>query len=118
MMAAKSLMALYRERDPTLLAKKDRGRDAKEVVAKAYGEFRPADSIEGSDLLEQHEAGYLSLDSDDYESMDESDPEPKSKKPKSKKPLSIFGQLEDEEDDEVEEQGAESEELKSETSEG
>merc|ERR1712137_2669 len=119
MMAAKSLLALYRERDPTLLARKDRGRDHKAIVAKAYGEVRPADSIEGIDLLEQHEAGYLSLDSDEYEPEEEDQKVKTQKQPKTKT-FSILGQLEEEEldiEDEEEAAEGENEEMKSETSE-
>lgn len=58
MMAARSLLVLYREVHPQLLHKKDRGRSGAELVqcgvggsARAYGEMMYATGVEGADLL-------------------------------------------------------------------
>lgn len=54
MMAARSLISLYREQVPTLLHKKDRGRPTEASVAlepKKYGEVRAAEFIPGSEAL-------------------------------------------------------------------
>ena len=58
MMAAKGLLSLYREVDPELLKKKDRGKDATiglkagSLTSRKYGEAE-AGEIEGLDLLEK-----------------------------------------------------------------
>jgi len=57
MMAARSLMQLYRNVDPTLLRKKDRGRpqekDSTDLeTVKAYGESKALSYVPGADLLE------------------------------------------------------------------
>lgn len=54
MMAAKSLILLYREQMPTLLAKKDRGRPTEasvEIKPKKYGEVQAMDHIPGTEAL-------------------------------------------------------------------
>lgn len=54
MMAARSLMTLYRERLPSLLHRKDRGRPTEAQVEnkpKAYGEVVALDSIPGAEVL-------------------------------------------------------------------
>lgn len=51
-MAARSLIRLYREVNPALLAKADRGRPT-DVVPLQYGENRPADRVPGAELLEK-----------------------------------------------------------------
>lgn len=75
MMAARSLIALYREVHPGLLHKKDRGRAGAEAVqhgvsahAKAYGELRYATGVDGVELLAQP-------DSDDEVEDSEGEPE-------------------------------------------
>lgn len=62
MMAARSLIALYREVHPGLLHKKDRGRAGAEAVqkgygatARAYGQLQYATGVEGVDLLNEKE---------------------------------------------------------------
>ena len=59
-MAARGLIALYREAQPALLQKKERGKDGAEMVrrgetgvAKAYGEHVFATGVEGIELLNQ-----------------------------------------------------------------
>lgn len=54
MMAAKSLITLYRDQLPALLAKKDRGRQTEGQVeqrCKAYGEVLPLDYVPGAEAL-------------------------------------------------------------------
>ncbi|XP_055595549.1 protein SDA1 homolog [Uranotaenia lowii] len=54
MMAAKSLILLYREQIPTLLAKKDRGRPTEasvEIKPKKYGEVQALDHVPGTEAL-------------------------------------------------------------------
>ena len=54
MMAARSLIALYREHLPTLLHKKDRGRPTEasaELEPKKYGEVKAVDFIPGTEVL-------------------------------------------------------------------
>lgn len=54
MMAAKSLILLFREQIPTLLAKKDRGRPTEasiEIKPKKYGEVQALDHIPGTEAL-------------------------------------------------------------------
>lgn len=60
MMASRSLIALYREVQPGLLHKKDRGRVGAEAVQtgvggsmKAYGEMKVASGVDGIDLLNE-----------------------------------------------------------------
>ncbi|XP_037026416.1 protein SDA1 homolog [Bradysia coprophila] len=74
MMAARSLMTLFRERLPELLHRKDRGRPTEAQVEnkpKAYGEVVALDSIPGAEvLLKQSEQIDMSDDSDASESED------------------------------------------------
>ncbi|KAG4068256.1 hypothetical protein HA402_007776 [Bradysia odoriphaga] len=74
MMAARSLMSLFRERLPDLLHRKDRGRPTEAQVEnkpKAYGEVVALDSIPGAEvLLKQSEQIDMSDDSDGSESED------------------------------------------------
>lgn len=63
MMAARSLIALYREVHPRLLHKRDRGRAGAEAVqhghsahAKAYGELKYATGVDGVELLAQKDS--------------------------------------------------------------
>ena len=57
MMAARSLIALYREVDPSMLAKKDRGRDGALMYADRtlpqFGQSKTNDGVEGIELLGQ-----------------------------------------------------------------
>lgn len=57
MNAARSLLALYREVNPEMLRKKDRGKAAtvnlKDFNPAKYGEVKVADGIEGAELLER-----------------------------------------------------------------
>jgi len=54
--AARSLISLYRDVDPTMLHKKDRGRVAQENLgsfeAPRYGDFKPTDHVPGAELLQ------------------------------------------------------------------
>jgi protein SDA1 len=54
MNAARSLLSLYREINPELLKKKDRGKNAtinmKNFVPAKYGQVKVADTIEGLDV--------------------------------------------------------------------
>mmetsp|Transcript_31022 Transcript_31022/g.52245 ORF Transcript_31022/g.52245 Transcript_31022/m.52245 type:complete len:750 (+) Transcript_31022:164-2413(+) len=54
-MAARSLISTFRQIDPTLLNKRDRGRDAsvQKVIPLKYGETRVANAITGIELLEE-----------------------------------------------------------------
>lgn len=54
MMGARSLIGLYREKNPTLLHRKDRGKNAssiKDFVVPSYGSVHVTKSIEGVDLV-------------------------------------------------------------------
>ncbi|KAI9101944.1 SDA1-domain-containing protein [Phlyctochytrium arcticum] len=57
MNAARALLGLYREINPEMLRKKDRGKAAivqqKNFVATQYGEVRTVDGIEGLDILDR-----------------------------------------------------------------
>ncbi|KAJ1935687.1 Severe Depolymerization of Actin, partial [Linderina macrospora] len=59
MMAARSLLALYRSVNPEMLNRKDRGRDASMEegvnIMAAFGEARPAEGVEGAELLDMYE---------------------------------------------------------------
>ncbi|XP_065078729.1 protein SDA1 homolog [Ochlerotatus camptorhynchus] len=74
MMAAKSLILLFREQMPTLLAKKDRGRPTEasvEIKPKKYGEVQALDHIPGTEAL-LNAAPDLEVNSEDDDN-DESD---------------------------------------------
>uniref|UniRef100_A0A182IJL2 Protein SDA1 homolog n=1 Tax=Anopheles atroparvus TaxID=41427 RepID=A0A182IJL2_ANOAO len=65
MMAAKSLILLYRAQMPTLLAKKDRGRPTEasiEIKPKRYGEVLAVDHIPGTEALLREDAPELEED--------------------------------------------------------
>lgn len=69
MMAARSLIALYREVHPVLLRKKDRGRAGAEAVqkghsahARAYGELKYATGVDGVELLTKNDSDVESED--------------------------------------------------------
>lgn len=57
--AAKSLISLYREINPEMLKKKDRGKIAtinlKDIKAPQYGEVKVNDTVEGMDLLMKYQ---------------------------------------------------------------
>lgn len=72
MMAAKSLITLYRDQLPALLHKKDRGRQTEgqmELRCKAYGEVAPLDYVPGAEALlksaKEVDVGEDTKDSDD-----------------------------------------------------
>ena len=71
-MAARSLISLYREVNPSLLLKKHRGKVAAMAVsdgtanrAKAYGEHLYATGVEGVELLQEKSSGEEEDDDDD-----------------------------------------------------
>lgn len=75
MMAAKSLILLYREQMPTLLAKKDRGRPTEasvEIKPKKYGEVQAMDHIPGTEAL-LNAAPALEVDEEEDEDGSDSD---------------------------------------------
>jgi len=100
--AAKSLIALFRDVDPTMLRKKDRGKTAqmnlKNYVKPVYGQTQVPDSIEGIELLEDLESKKRRRIEDHYdeENDDEED--------------FIFDDEDQEEGEEGEESGEEGEE--------
>ncbi|XP_053694729.1 protein SDA1 homolog [Sabethes cyaneus] len=120
MMAAKSLILLYREKIPTLLARKDRGRPTEasiEIKAKRYGEVQALDHIPGAEALleaapalevsendsesSDSEGGWVDVDSDDDDPGEE----------KSKKITMIKkSSLEDENDDDEQQSDEEDDE--------
>jgi len=63
MMAARSLMQLFRDVDPTLLRRKDRGKPkevdstAVELSVKGFGESKAVTFVPGADLLEENAGG-------------------------------------------------------------
>uniref|UniRef100_A0A7G3AX59 Protein SDA1 n=1 Tax=Lutzomyia longipalpis TaxID=7200 RepID=A0A7G3AX59_LUTLO len=79
MMAARSLIMLYRDRIPHLLHKKERGRPTEAVQeqrAKEYGEVVPMDTIPGADILVQPSKKAkmeADSDSDGWEDDDDDD---------------------------------------------
>ncbi|XP_019559488.3 protein SDA1 homolog [Aedes albopictus] len=75
MMAAKSLILLYREQMPTLLAKKDRGRPTEasvEIKPKKYGEVQAVDHIPGTEAL-LNAAPALDVDGEEDDDASDSD---------------------------------------------
>ncbi|PXF40317.1 Protein SDA1-like [Gracilariopsis chorda] len=110
MMAARSLISLYREVHPGLLQKKDRGRAGAEAVqkgreshAKAYGTHLYAIGVEGIELLNEADS---EGDQDEMDSDADSKPQPES--------AENDEQVEDlHKDDDVVDGGAESEEERS-----
>ncbi|XP_058057835.1 protein SDA1 homolog isoform X2 [Anopheles bellator] len=84
MMASKSLIMLYREQIPTLLAKKYRGRPTEasvEIKPKRYGEVTAIDHIPGTEALLREDAPALeqekeaASDDSDWVDVDSSDDE-------------------------------------------
>merc|ERR1712100_765576 len=69
-MAARSLLSLYRELDPNMLAKKDRGKDARFVEAKVFGELRASEGVDGAELLNE-EGSDEELEEDNGKSIGE-----------------------------------------------
>lgn len=76
MMAARSLISLYREVHPRLLHKKDRGRAGAEAVqhgvaarVKAYGELKYATGVDGVELLAQEDSDASSVDDKSEDGM-------------------------------------------------
>jgi len=78
MMAARSLIALFREINPTILVKKDRGKSAQMSLSEngdqslEYGAFRASSDVSGAQLLAEAEAeeyqGYNSdVEGDEWE---------------------------------------------------
>jgi protein SDA1 len=84
MMAAKSLIALYRLKNPTLLAKKDRGKEIQQklhtIHVKDYGEKSVMTHIEGIEYLndptsivsEDEKMHNVSFSEDEWKTFDES----------------------------------------------
>lgn len=124
MMAAKSLILLYRDQIPTLLAKKDRGRPTEasiEKQSKRYGEVVPLDHIPGTEALlnaapgievednkaddSSSDSDWVDLDSDDE--IDEVEGEAKQKESNSQEQASS----DNEESDEYETESGEEDEL-------
>ncbi|XP_021755533.1 protein SDA1 homolog [Chenopodium quinoa] len=64
-LAAHSLLKLFKEVNPSLLAKKHRGRSAANVKPKQYGEASDATDVPGADLLRQGKE----YDDQDYDSI-------------------------------------------------
>ncbi|PIA15284.1 SDA1-domain-containing protein [Coemansia reversa NRRL 1564] len=67
MMGARSLLALYRQINPEMLHRRDRGRDASLSLGEAplrFGEQRPAEGVDGAELLELPSSGSDDDDSD------------------------------------------------------
>lgn len=87
MMAARSLIALYREKNPELLHRKDRGKDAAMAIQRGeftgpaeYGRTKVASDIDGANLLHEPEAdeedaedGWVECSSDSEEDEGEED---------------------------------------------
>ncbi|KAJ1877382.1 Severe Depolymerization of Actin [Kickxella alabastrina] len=75
MMAARSLLALYREVNPEMLHRRDRGRDATVSISNGtsgkellgYGESRVAEGVEGIELLEMYEQRNASAPGDGWD---------------------------------------------------
>ncbi|KAJ2613483.1 Severe Depolymerization of Actin [Coemansia sp. RSA 1365] len=67
MMGARSLLALYRQINPEMLHRRDRGRDASQNLGRVplqFGEQRPAEGVDGAELLELPSSGSDDEDSD------------------------------------------------------
>ena len=114
MASARSLIQLYRETNPTLLARRDRGRGTKDVEVAAYGEEKVSDDVEGIELLQLVKdilAGRIhseaagkdveSSDEDDDEEGDEEDEEDEEDED---------GEDDEEEEDEEDEEGSDKDE--------
>ncbi|KAG5676596.1 hypothetical protein PVAND_006419 [Polypedilum vanderplanki] len=75
-MAARSLITLYREQMPDLLHKKDRGRPTEESIeikAKKYGEIKASDFIAGAEVLVKDESKKSNDGEDESDEEEESD---------------------------------------------
>lgn len=80
--AARALLGLFRELDPSMLTKKDRGRNPTGSGIEAYGASHIAHRIQGADLLEaairqgnavkDEDGNYVLVDSDDEGQQDAS----------------------------------------------
>ncbi|CAH1776930.1 unnamed protein product [Owenia fusiformis] len=73
-MAARSLIQLFREKNPTLLHKKDQGKPteaSKEFQAKDYGEVNAKDYIPGAEVLKTNEEKDQEPEDDGWESCSE-----------------------------------------------
>ncbi|XP_035793249.1 protein SDA1 homolog [Anopheles albimanus] len=128
MMASKSLIMLYREQIPTLLAKKDRGRPTEasvEIKPKRYGEVLANEYIPGTEALlredapeldEDDESGSGGSDDSDWVDVDSSEDECdallREEKSKAKKGITMIKsskskqqeQLENEQSDQTEDE--------------
>ncbi|KAJ1848502.1 Severe Depolymerization of Actin [Coemansia sp. RSA 2708] len=79
MMAARSLLTLYRQLNPEMLHRRERGREATMNLSAggagsgplSFGEVRPAEGVDGAELLELTDDGSSSLDELEYASADE-----------------------------------------------
>lgn len=74
MMAAKSLIHLFRRTRPDLLHKKDRGRPTEatmELTPKNYGEIEAKDYVPGAEVLLKNETEEIEIDSEASNSDDE-----------------------------------------------
>eukprot|EP00172_Hildenbrandia_rubra_P002215 Plantae.Rhodophyta-Hildenbrandia_rubra.ctg2917.p1 GENE.Plantae.Rhodophyta-Hildenbrandia_rubra.ctg2917~~Plantae.Rhodophyta-Hildenbrandia_rubra.ctg2917.p1 ORF type:complete len:696 (-),score=131.50 Plantae.Rhodophyta-Hildenbrandia_rubra.ctg2917:5935-8022(-) len=77
--AARSLVAVYREAMPTLLRKKDRGKHAQEIIIGGslpdvkYGQSEAATGVAGMDLLKDSKMEDAGADADVEEDSDEGD---------------------------------------------
>lgn len=70
MMAARSLISLFRQTMPDMLHKKDRGRPTEASIALEplkYGEVAANEFIPGAEVLLEPQDGMLEIDSDDSE---------------------------------------------------
>ncbi|CAF4947116.1 unnamed protein product [Rotaria sp. Silwood1] len=73
--SARSLIQLFREKNPQLLERKDRGKPTefqRELVPLGYGQLNPKSYLDGAEILEQH------IDDQDKQSNDEIDEEEQS----------------------------------------
>lgn len=117
-MAARSLVTLYREVDPSMLAKKDRGRDAATVEARAFGQLRAQQGVDGAELLDEEdeeedseEDGEMDSDVDAEDDGDEEEEVVVEKKEKKKSLIQLMMEDEDDEDDEGEEDKIEADDV-------
>ena len=111
MASARSLIQLYRETNPTLLARRDRGRDAKNVEVAAYGEEKVSDNVDGIELLQLVKdilAGRIHSKAAGKDVSDSSDDEDEDEK-KEEEDEDEDEEEEDEEEDEEEEEEEEEE---------
>lgn len=97
--AARSLINLFREKNPALLHKRDRGKDH-DIDAKplAYGQTQVATGIDGLDLLAQYENGMLK-DNDEGDDIDEDENDQEMEELEDHLELEDDSDIEDEEDD-------------------